>query len=277
MYYKTVLFIYDGKKCYCVFNELAFKDFSYKQSQTVIYSSENLIKYIKLWLNNIDIDIINLSIDLIGIIDTLCNNDYYIIIDEKNKKLKNNKLKMNYDIFYDKFINNNNLWNGTDFIKNENETDNKDIIMKYLDDSKYKLNILESIIQEINEFHEFEKKNYYLKKKATQLCRIYKYKTDTYEKLKYNILVTKIIKLENKISNYELSKKKLIVYNISNNYLSFNFTYEKEDIYVDDEHDYYLLNQLEPIYKFDNLYGINICEDILKDMTKYIDLNLSNI
>ncbi len=46
MFYKTILFMYDNKKSYCVFDELMYNDFIFRQTNDIIYDSSNYTKYI---------------------------------------------------------------------------------------------------------------------------------------------------------------------------------------------------------------------------------------
>ncbi len=180
---------------------------------------------------------------------------------------------MIFDNYYNQFICENNLWTGIDYTDDESKLNldiKKNIIKKYLSDSEYKINLLEITIDKLNNTNSSEKLDYYMKKKATQLCRNFKYQKQNYQRIKYNIQVTKISKSKNRISNSESNKKIVIIFNLSDFNNSFNLVYEKEYIYADDGHDYYLLNELEPNYEFDYFYDIYRCKENLEKMAGHI-------
>ena len=135
MFYKTILFMYDNKKSYCVFDELMYNDFIFRQTNDIIYDSSNYTKYISTWLKNFEIINSNLSIDIIGVVDTIFESDYYIVIDEKTKIIKINSNEFIFDNYYNQFICENNLWTGIDYTDDESKLNldiKKNIIKKYL-------------------------------------------------------------------------------------------------------------------------------------------------
>ncbi len=128
MYYIKVFFQNNNQLSYLYINELILYSYievnndktevSCQPKKTIITKEQMhqyIAKFIKLWINNISINII--CIEKEPSKDN--NNDYNTIIDENKKLLIINNKKCDFNKKYKKIIEENNLWDGEDYRSDE--------------------------------------------------------------------------------------------------------------------------------------------------------------
>jgi hypothetical protein len=278
MIYNKVLFQYKNQLCYLVFSEITAYDLSHqiesnKKSQETAMSyydkpnlkidNELIHNYISKWFGLFIKEELNFEmIKIIGCLDNSLSMDnitYYILIDEKEKKIIYDTNELVFDDLYNDFIKNNNLWSGNDFDGKEFDCDNyikiskekngkksiKTIITNHLKVLDERINFLDKIIDCIESK---DKKNFYLGKKALQYSIKFNFTISNYKKINLEHLLIN----DNILKLYKNEKRINETYSLSTYYIEFeNYSITYKKAMVDDGHDYYTAHGYKPDIKYD--------------------------
>jgi len=235
MIYNKVLFQYKSQLCCLIFNEITMYDLADKTSGIEL-DKDTFKNYIIKWLDTfINEDKQFETIQIIGCLDDTIESDnvsYWILIDESNNKLFHSTLPQathepDFNLFYNKFIETNNLWDGKDYPNVNKEQAYLTGIKKNFKQMKIyikeRVELINKRVELLNKIiglvTNVEKLAYYKARKANQFVRKFQYnvpnsKKVMVEKMVCPIVVTRCDYKENKLSSSYSTREYFINWDI---------------------------------------------------------------